>query len=303
MGELLGPDGTSVRIPDRCLVGRSRACDLRLSGGRVSGEHARLRWSQGRWALEDLGSKNGTWIGDNRLSPGQREPLAVGDTLAFGDRDAAWTVASVAAPTALVHDLDGDRWLSAEDGLLAIPSVDAPEATLYRGPMGNWVLESDRDVQRVEDRQQIECAGRRWLLRLTDAIPDTTEAISSWPLVSGTLRFTVSRDQEHVVASLVFPGGTVELGARAHHGLLLELARERLRDRRSGDLAEPERGWTFVELLCDRLRTEQTHLNILVHRARRQLARAGVVDGAAIVERRVGTGQLRLGPTNIELVE
>jgi hypothetical protein len=40
---------------------------------------------------------------------------------------------------------------------------------------------------------------------------------------------------------------------------------------------------------------------VLVFRARKQLAKLGVLGAATIVERRAGTGQLRIGLAEIEI--
>jgi hypothetical protein len=42
-----------------CTIGSAEDCSLRLADPRVSRRHARLRRLQGRWAIYDLGSKNG----------------------------------------------------------------------------------------------------------------------------------------------------------------------------------------------------------------------------------------------------
>lgn len=51
------------------LIGRDEECDIRLDDQRVSGRHARLFSDPaGRWTIEDLGSKNGVWIGQRRVT-------------------------------------------------------------------------------------------------------------------------------------------------------------------------------------------------------------------------------------------
>lgn len=68
------------------LVGRSAACDLRVDDPRVSGEHLRLRWTGAVWEARDLGSKNGTFLGERRLAAGERAPVLAGDTSPSADR-------------------------------------------------------------------------------------------------------------------------------------------------------------------------------------------------------------------------
>ena len=49
------------------LIGRGEECRVRSRSGRVSRCHARIRVEKGRASLEDLGSRNGTFLGGRRL--------------------------------------------------------------------------------------------------------------------------------------------------------------------------------------------------------------------------------------------
>lgn len=78
--------GASAGIgPDPVLMGRSPDCTLTLQDDYASGHHARLFPQGSRWFLEDLGSTNGTFVGDHRLTratliePGT--PFTVGKTV------------------------------------------------------------------------------------------------------------------------------------------------------------------------------------------------------------------------------
>ena len=52
---------------------------------KVSRRHARITLNDGKYALEDLGSTNGTFINrGKRLSPGTRQPLNDGDEIIVG---------------------------------------------------------------------------------------------------------------------------------------------------------------------------------------------------------------------------
>ncbi len=69
-------------LPSELLLGRSSSCDIVLSDPSISRRHLRLRSRDGRWALEDLGSMNGTTL--NGRSVGRCE-LRPGDDLRLGD--------------------------------------------------------------------------------------------------------------------------------------------------------------------------------------------------------------------------
>jgi hypothetical protein len=47
---------------------------------------------------------------------------------------------------------------------------------------------------------------------------------------------------------------------------------------------------------------DETHLNVAVFRCRRQLAEAGIIGAASIIERRRPTREVRLGVSRIEIV-
>lgn len=67
-------------------VGRHPESDL-IPGGeqaaRVSGHHVELRYHEGRWLFEDLGSTNGTWINGKRRDNGE---LKEGDEIMLGQK-------------------------------------------------------------------------------------------------------------------------------------------------------------------------------------------------------------------------
>ena len=68
------------RAPDETRPG-SHA--LVLNDTVVSGQHARLTRAAGGWELEDLGSKNGTWLDNARLT--ERTKLRDGALVFFGN--------------------------------------------------------------------------------------------------------------------------------------------------------------------------------------------------------------------------
>src|SRR5690606_3151744 len=117
------------------------------------------------------------------------------------------------------------------------------------------------------------------------------------------LRFAVSRDEEHVELTVLAPGGDIDLGSRAHHYVLLTLARARERDAAQASAADSERshGWVHQEDLARMLQMDEQHLNVAVYRCRRQLAEAGIGGAASIIERRTGARQLRIGVERIEI--
>ena len=64
------------------LLGRGEECVVALPSSKVSRRHARIRVANGEALLDDLGSKNGTYVGDRRVvGP---TSLADGDEIRLG---------------------------------------------------------------------------------------------------------------------------------------------------------------------------------------------------------------------------
>ena len=56
--------GDSIPLTAPVLtVGRADICDVVIRHQSVSGRHCRLAWRDGTWVVEDLGSRNGTFVG------------------------------------------------------------------------------------------------------------------------------------------------------------------------------------------------------------------------------------------------
>lgn len=64
------------------LIGRDSRCDLCLDDTTVSAEHARLAFHHSQWWVEDLGSKNGTYL--NHVPVLSAVVLKSGDELELG---------------------------------------------------------------------------------------------------------------------------------------------------------------------------------------------------------------------------
>jgi hypothetical protein len=298
MARLRQADGSgSWLLPARCLLGRSRACALRLSEPEVSGEHALVRWNGGTWELQDLHSRNGSFIDGRRVDAGQRVKLSRGCALGFGRPD-GYVLSDDGAPQPFAVHLGVGRVVEAQGGFLALPEPARPELTIYRAESG-WVTEQGLEVHPVEDGETVETRVGRWLLHLPELLPRTCEHEPTAPTIGTlTLRFCVSRDEEYIELQALHGARVFDLKARVHHYPLLLLARVRLAD----EDASPEwQGWIHQDELLRQLRSDANRLHIDIYRCRRQFAEIGIADAAQIVERRAGTRQLRIGVRRLEI--
>jgi serine phosphatase RsbU (regulator of sigma subunit)/pSer/pThr/pTyr-binding forkhead associated (FHA) protein len=70
---------------DRSIIGRSADCEVALDVPAVSRRHAAILRERGRYFIEDLQSRNGTLLNENRLT--DRMPLDEGDLLIICDQE------------------------------------------------------------------------------------------------------------------------------------------------------------------------------------------------------------------------
>lgn len=298
----LQPD-RKVSLPPRCLIGRSRTCDLMIEGLHVSSEHAMLEWNGVNWLLRDLGSKNGTFLDGRRLAAGEQGTVLKGAEIRLGRQTAPWVLEDDAAPTLMAVKLATGECAVGVWGYLALPDTQHPEVGICQDVHGAWNAECRGESSPIEDRTVVTTPdGTAWRVYLPVGIEGTVkDEAGPMMLERLELRFAFTRDEEHVELTVRTPEACNDLKARAHHYPLLLLARQRIADQRAG-VSASEQGWTYIPDLLKMLRIDDNHLNITIHRARVQFSQLGVVDAAGLIERRSSKRQLRLGTGRIELV-
>jgi DNA-binding winged helix-turn-helix (wHTH) protein len=104
--------GSSIRVALRSgenIVGRGSADVVDIDAPTISRRHARIIVGESI-TLEDLGSKNGTWLGDERLTT--LHVLADGDVLKLGSATFTFRLARHPRPTESVDDRSDGSHLS-----------------------------------------------------------------------------------------------------------------------------------------------------------------------------------------------
>ncbi len=216
----------------------------------------------------------------------------------FGDPDNVYELIDDAAPRASATAADGER-REAHGAMLSLPDEQDVACTLYRDG-ATWYLEMPPHERRsIASGDALTVAGRVWSLDLPLVLEDT--AAQAMELKELTLRFRVSRDEEH--AELVLDDGTasVALPSRAYWYTLLTMARRRRQDVACG-ICEADAGWMDVEELVGQLKSSIDTINHHVLRARRALSQARVHGYTRIVERRRSPSRIRLGSGKIDIV-
>lgn len=82
-----GQSKTIGRVPDRNDIAFPNSRD-------ISGRHCMLTVKGGRIYVQDLGSTNGTYIGERKLSPQQLVPIAEGQCIYMGNRTCGFRIRS-----------------------------------------------------------------------------------------------------------------------------------------------------------------------------------------------------------------
>jgi hypothetical protein len=293
--------GRRIALGARCLLGRHQGCDVQAVEPRVSGEHASVHWVASRWELRDLGSRNGTFLEGRRLRSGERATLAEGAAFSLGGPEPAFALVDAAPPGAVARHRGSGALRAAVGGLLVLPDEARPLASVLQDAAGRWMVEIGDEVRPVEDQQELEVEGEVWTLELPR--PEDAETWQAEPagppLEAIHLRLAVGRDEERVDATVTHGGEETVLPRRSHLYLLVTLARAWLKD---AGAPAPKRGWVDRDELCRMLAVDLNRLNVDIHRARKQLASLGIQGAAGVVERRAGTGEIRIGVHRVEVV-
>jgi DNA-binding winged helix-turn-helix (wHTH) protein len=97
---LIWSGGSATLREGEHIVGRDAAAEVFLDSPSVSRRHARIRIANGHATFEDLGSKNGSSVGDRRMHG--PVPLADGDVITTGIIELTFRMVRPAVPTETV---------------------------------------------------------------------------------------------------------------------------------------------------------------------------------------------------------
>ena len=168
-------------------------------------------------------------------------------------------------------------------------------------PQGDWTVEDREGSRPVVNGDVIDLDGEQWRVHIPEVVEGTWESTPYSMILSElTFHFLVSLDEEHVDMSIHAAHTRMPIPARAHHYMLLTLARARLADQARG-MPSGEQGWKDQDELARRLGLTENMLNVYICRARQQLATAGVMGAGGLIERRSSTRKLRIGAERMEV--
>lgn len=289
-----------IHLRAHALLGRSANCDIRIDSARVSSHHAGIQWGNEGWEVRDLGSRNGTFVDGRRLDAGQRMPVDRGAKISLARDAVEFELVDASSPGAVAINQKNGVACFAEGGILALPHEQNPLVTIFMNSEGEWLVEGSDAPRVVVDGEILDIDGTNYRVELPNINAETQQSGAGLPtLESITLHFAVTPDEEQVELTVVVAGHAKRLPKRRYHYLLVTLARVWIAEE---GVANSMRGWVDRERLCRGLEMDVVKLGVEIYRARKQLADLGVQGAAGLIERRVGTCELRIGVPNLGVV-
>lgn len=263
----------------------------------ISKLHALVRWDGAQWEICDQ-SRNGTYVGGEKLQAGQWRVLKVGEVIRFAaSEDARWTVTDLDAPCVCLFALDAPHQIHAlnpDENLLL--TAGSPEVNIYRAD-DRWLLDRMERVDHLADGECVRIGGQLWEFVQGETLDATREVSPPGALFDAQplqFDFRLSQNEEHASLDVHVGQQVISLGERIHHYTLATLARQRLRDARQG-VESPSQGWIALDNLARMLGVDPPYINIQMFRARQQISRALPMarQPASLFERR--RGEIRFG--------
>lgn len=197
-------DGRRYRLrPGLNTLGR-QGTDILSGEGTVSRNHARLTVENGEVIIEDLGSSNGTKVGDRRIGPNQPTPATHGTPLKFGN----WR---------LMLEVGGGESAVAADKTVV---VSAEDRTIVAAPPAE-----DRTIVGVPTEPEMPS-----LLQDTVVAPPADE-LASEPAAESVVEPETAAPDEPAVAmlqltkgtgsDLAIPAGILTIGRKPNNNVIL----------------------------------------------------------------------------------
>lgn len=246
----------------------------------VSKLHAAIEWNGRNWRIKNLGI-NGTWLNERLLEAGDTPELAVNDHIRLAEQtDPGFRVINLAPPADILWPINSTG--TPEPVHLSryhlLPDAQKPELAIYYDEQDKQWYREDLNSQDGQERDLltngslIQTSQSQWqfipamVIGPTEVRTQRTQQLSDFEFV-----FNLSLDEEVTELALQHTQQTIDLAARSHHYLMLQLARHRAEDAAAG-LDSKSQGWVYAEQLAAELGLDTTHMNIQIFRARKQLA-------------------------------
>ncbi|TWU01081.1 FHA domain protein [Stieleria varia] len=125
---------------EKFLIGRSESCQLRPKSESISRKHCIIVVRDGKVLIQDLKSRNGTYVNDKRLPSDRAKVLAAGDVIKLG---------KLTFELVIDHGLQGNKKPHVADvGDAAERTVNAEDSRFEEVDVTSWLDEADQ-IDRV----------------------------------------------------------------------------------------------------------------------------------------------------------
>lgn len=288
------------------------AVDTLIDSPEISRLHAVIEWIDGSWQIRDL-SKNGVWLNNRAITVNTPFPLHLNDEICFANQQQfTFIVENLDEPKDVLLPLNADEPSThpATDPIFLehyhfLPSDVSPEVIVfYDISEKSWFCEcvDTAITSKVDDGELLEFSDSMWkLIKGADVSEKATIAITDKPANELCYIFNISQDEE--LTELTLKNGKEEINCetRSHHYLTALLARYRGQDSQK-QVPDAQQGWRTIEQLTKDIGLSETHVNIQIHRARKQVAdklqSLGVCNPLLIERKR---GRVRLAAKNFKI--
>ncbi|HEY4235079.1 MAG TPA: FHA domain-containing protein [Lacipirellulaceae bacterium] len=159
-------EGTQIPLKkEKFIIGRASECTLRAGSEAISRRHCAIVRANGAWVASDLGSRNGTYLNDQKIEAAT--PLAVGDELRVGPLK--FRVEEY------VKRASENKVLAPELATAAAATTDEPQDInrAKQPPVKNIAEVIERTVSKA-DGSMSEDDVSRWLLNVADVMPKSS---------------------------------------------------------------------------------------------------------------------------------
>lgn len=190
-----------VAAGEQLIIGRADDCDLVIADPSVSRHHLRVQYDNG-WMLKDLGSANGTWLGDQPIT---RHRLSAAEMiLRLGDQKHG--------PTITLTRVDAD-----------LRDAPAADSTRAKGPIRIIGRDPSCDIV-IDDRSASRRHARLVTIGGTTTIDDLGS--SNQTLVNGVpVRTATLRADDRIIigdTEMIYDGVRLQPAAAAPDALVVE---------------------------------------------------------------------------------
>lgn len=288
------------------------AVDTVIDSPEISRIHAVIEWIDGTWYIRDI-SKNGVWLNNQLLAANTLQPLKRHDQICFANlKHISFVVENVDRPQDVLvpHTATKQHDTPPADPIFLehyhfLPTESSPEIIIFYDIVEQcWFCESldSATISRIDDGEFLEFSHSIWqLVKGANACEKETIAIKDKPENELCYIFTISQDEELTEFSLKNSQRHIDCDVRSHHYLTALLARYKGQDRHDA-LPEDLQGWRTMEQLTKDIGLSENHVNIQIHRARKQLSDKLQAHGMCeplLIERK--RGQVRLSANNFKV--